>query len=188
MLDAAPGTGQIEEAVARAMGRSVALLHFNGVMSYDPDAVGAGPELVALANAIVDAGACLTVVSLGFPHALSLFPRAHTRLCSYSTCSASVRAVIRVLAGSSACAGPPSGSSGRTAGRGTERPSCRLDRTSVYLSVSTGLHRPRAAVMVLPGKNALLLTETERDRKVGTKRERFQRLYGRGIHGGLLRR
>ena len=105
-LDAAPGSGQTEEAVARATaGRSVALLHFNGVMSYDPDAVGAGPELVALANAIVDAGARLTVVSLGSPYALSRFPRAHARLCSYSTCSASVRAVIRVLKGAAPAPG-----------------------------------------------------------------------------------
>ena len=106
MLDAAPGAGQMRKPSHRATaGRSVALLHFNGVMSYDPDAVGAGPELVALANAIVDAGARLTVVSLGSPYALSRFPRAHTRLCSYSTCSASVRAVIRVLKGAAPAPG-----------------------------------------------------------------------------------
>jgi beta-N-acetylhexosaminidase len=106
MLDAAPNSDQVAAAVAKAAtAGSVALLHFNGVMSYDPDAVGASPELAAMANAIVDAGARLTVVSLGSPYALSRFPRAHARLCSYSTCAASVRAVVRVLNGTAPAPG-----------------------------------------------------------------------------------
>jgi beta-N-acetylhexosaminidase len=106
MLDPAPNSDQEAAVVARAAtAGSVALLHFNGVMSYDPDAVGASPELVSLANAIVDAGARLTVVSLGSPYALSRFPRAHARLCSYSTCAASVRAVVRVLHGTASAPG-----------------------------------------------------------------------------------
>lgn len=106
MLDAAPSSDQITAAVARAStASSVALLHFNGVMSYDPDAVGASSELVSLANAVLDTGASLTVVSLGSPYALSRFPRAHARLCSYSTCAASVRAVLRVLIGAAPAPG-----------------------------------------------------------------------------------
>lgn len=106
MLDAAPGADQIAAAVARAStASSVALLHFNGVMSYDPEAVGASSELVSLANAVIDTGADLTVVSLGSPYTLSRFPRAHARLCSYSTCAASVRAVVRVLTGGAPASG-----------------------------------------------------------------------------------
>jgi beta-N-acetylhexosaminidase len=100
MIDAVPTRNQIEEAVVRArQAGTVTLLHFNGVNSYDPNAVGASTELVSLANAAIDTGATLQVVSLGSPYTLIRFPRAGARLCSYSTCAASVRAVVRVLMG-----------------------------------------------------------------------------------------
>ncbi len=100
MLDADPHGAEYEEAMVRAArAESVALLHFNGVSSYEPDAVGASDELVSLANDIAHAGVSLTIISLGSPYALTRFPQADARLCSYSTCVASVRAVIRVLMG-----------------------------------------------------------------------------------------
>jgi beta-N-acetylhexosaminidase len=106
MIDATPNPGQIEETLARANQADwITLLHFNGVMSYDPTAVGASEELVALADAIIDTGADLSVVSLGSPYVLSRFPRAGTRLCSFSTCAASVRAVVRVLMGTATSPG-----------------------------------------------------------------------------------
>jgi beta-N-acetylhexosaminidase len=106
VVDAAPSRDQTEEAVARARSAgTVTLLHFNGVNSYDPSAVGTSAELVSLANAVIDVGATLQVVSLGSPYTLARFPRAGARLCSYSTCAASVRAVVRVLLGRAAAPG-----------------------------------------------------------------------------------
>lgn len=95
-----PDVGQIEQAVERAKTAGwAALLHFNRVESFDPDAVATRTELVALAEAIVEAGVPLTVVSLGSPYILPGFYRADTRMCSYSTSDASVRATLEVLLG-----------------------------------------------------------------------------------------
>ena len=64
-----------------------ALLHFNRVESFDPDAVATRTELVALAEAMVDAGVPVTVVSMGSPYVLPGFHRA------MSACAATVRAM-----------------------------------------------------------------------------------------------
>ena len=101
ILNPLPDAGQIEQAVERASASGwAALLHFNRVESFDPDAVATRTELVALAEAIVDAGVPLTFVSLGSPDPLPSFHRATSRLCSYSTSDASVRATLEVLFGS----------------------------------------------------------------------------------------
>jgi beta-N-acetylhexosaminidase len=98
IVNPVPDAVQIEQAVDRAKAAgSAALLHFNRVESFDPDAVAARTELVALAEAIVDAGVLLTVISLGSPYILPGFHRANTRMCSYSTSDASVRATLEVL-------------------------------------------------------------------------------------------
>jgi hypothetical protein len=75
------------------------------VQSFDPDAVLVDDELVTLADRVSDANVSVTVVSMGSPYALSRFPRAKARLCSYSTCDASVRATLRVLMGQADPAG-----------------------------------------------------------------------------------
>ena len=76
ILNPLPDAGQIEQAVERASASGwAALLHFNWVESFDPDAVATRTELVALAEAIVDAGVPLTFVSLGSPYILPAFTR-----------------------------------------------------------------------------------------------------------------
>jgi len=100
MLDPMPDAMQIQEAVEHARAADwAALLHFNRVQSFDPDAVLVDDELVALADRVSDANVPVTVVSMGSPYALSRFARARARLCSYSTCDASVRATLRILKG-----------------------------------------------------------------------------------------
>jgi beta-N-acetylhexosaminidase len=100
MLDPMPDGGQIEQARERAEAAGwAALLHFNRVQSFDPEAVLAGDELVILAEAVAASGTPTTVVSMGSPYTLPMFSAASARLCAYSTCDASLRAVLRVLMG-----------------------------------------------------------------------------------------
>lgn len=101
MVDPTPDAAQMRRAVeaAQAAG-AAALLHFNQVASFDPEAVLVSDELVALARQIrEEAGARLTIASLGSPYVLARFARPDALLCNYSTCDASVRALLRVLAG-----------------------------------------------------------------------------------------
>jgi len=100
MLDPTPGDPQIQRAVRRAREAGwAALLHFNQVQSFDPDAVLVGEELVSLVGLVEDAHVPVAVASLGSPYILSGFQRASARLCGYSTCDVSLRATLRVLAG-----------------------------------------------------------------------------------------
>jgi hypothetical protein len=59
----------------------------------------AGDELVTLTDAVVGAGIPTSVVSMGSPYVLPQFWRATARICSYSTCDASLRAALKVLMG-----------------------------------------------------------------------------------------
>lgn len=106
LLNPQPDEAQRRDAVehARAAG-SAALLHFNRVESFDPDAVRARDELAQLTEAIVATGTPLTVVSMGSPYILPAFEGVAARLCSYSTSDASVQATLRVLLGNETPAG-----------------------------------------------------------------------------------
>jgi beta-N-acetylhexosaminidase len=100
MLDPTPDAGQIDMARERAAAAGwAALLHFNRVQSFDPEAVLTGDELVGLTGAVAETGVPMTVVSMGSPYACPLFSQASTQMCTYSTCDASVRALLRVLLG-----------------------------------------------------------------------------------------
>ncbi len=100
MLDPTPSDAQTQRAMQRAREAGWAtLLHFNQVQSFDPDAVLVSEELVSLVARIADAGIAMSVASLGSPYILSGFQGAVARLCAYSTCDASLRATLRVLAG-----------------------------------------------------------------------------------------
>ena len=106
MLDAALHGTQINAARKRAQAaRWAALLHFNRVQSFDPAAVATGGGLVALADEVAAAGVPLTVVSLGSPYALPLFQNSVAKICTYSTCDASLQATLEVLMGSSPARG-----------------------------------------------------------------------------------
>lgn len=100
MVDPFPDAEQVQKAAerARALGWA-ALLHFNRVQSFDPESVLTSDELIGLSNEVADTGAPLTVVSMGTPYALPLFRRSTARLCSYSTCDASLYATLQVLKG-----------------------------------------------------------------------------------------
>jgi beta-N-acetylhexosaminidase len=100
MVDPAPDHAQIAAARERAEAAGwAALLHFNRVQSFDPEAVLTSDELLALAEAVSETGVPLTVASMGSPYALPLFSTATAELCSYSTCDASLRAMLEVLMG-----------------------------------------------------------------------------------------
>jgi beta-N-acetylhexosaminidase len=100
MVDPAPDATQVKAAVEEARSATwTALLHFNRVESFDPDAVAASDALGDLAAAIRDADVPLTVVSLGSPYVLSRFPTAAAAYCTFSACNASLTAVLRVLQG-----------------------------------------------------------------------------------------
>jgi beta-N-acetylhexosaminidase len=100
MLDPMPDGGQIEEARERAAAAGwTALLHFNRVQSFDPEAVLAGDELVSLTDVVAGSGVPTSVVSMGSPYTLPMFSSATARVCAYSTCDASLQAVLRVLMG-----------------------------------------------------------------------------------------
>jgi beta-N-acetylhexosaminidase len=104
MVDPTPDPIQITESVehARAAGW-VVLLHFNQVASFDPHAVLVSEELITLARRVAGSGASLAIASLGSPYMLPPFAGLGALLCSYSTCTASVQALLRVLCGA---AGP----------------------------------------------------------------------------------
>ncbi len=100
MLDPMPDAAEAQKAVENAQRAGwVALLHFNRVESFDPDAVLVSDALVGVVDRIVDTGASMTVVSMGTPFALSRIDESVAQLCSYSTCDASLRATLRVLMG-----------------------------------------------------------------------------------------
>ena len=100
MVDPTPTGTQVSEAVEHAyMAGWVALLHFNRVSSFDPEAVLASDELAELARRVSATGVPLVVVSVGSPYVLSQFESATALLCSYSTCDASLRASLQVLKG-----------------------------------------------------------------------------------------
>jgi beta-N-acetylhexosaminidase len=106
MIDPMPDVAEVVKAVesARTAGW-VALLHFNRVESFDPEAVLMSDDLVTLIDALVETGVPVAVASLGTPYALPrVSPRA-VQLCSYSTCDASLRATLRVLTGQSEAPG-----------------------------------------------------------------------------------
>jgi beta-N-acetylhexosaminidase len=106
MVDPTPDAAQTGQALQAARAaHAAAILHFNQVTSFDPEAVLVSDELVALARQIGDSGARLTIASLGSPYVLSHFSRPNALLCTYSTCDASVRALLRVLAGSAGATG-----------------------------------------------------------------------------------
>jgi beta-N-acetylhexosaminidase len=106
MVDPAPDHAQIAAARERAEAAGwAALLHFNRVQSFDPEAVLTNNELVALADAVTGAGVPLTVVSLGSPYALPRFRTATAQVCGYSTCDASLRATLEVLRGTAPALG-----------------------------------------------------------------------------------
>ncbi|HEV3312904.1 MAG TPA: glycoside hydrolase family 3 protein [Chloroflexota bacterium] len=106
LLNPLPDEAQIREAIehARAAGWT-ALLHFNRVESFDPDAVLARDELTDLTDAVAATGTPIVVASMGSPYILPAFTKASATLCSYSTSDASVRAMLRVLLGSGQPAG-----------------------------------------------------------------------------------
>ncbi len=100
LVNPSPEAADINQAVEHARTAGwVALLHFNRVESFDPEAVQAKRELVSLAQSVAATGTPLTVVSLGSPYVLSSFDMAAARVCSFSTSDASVQATLRVLLG-----------------------------------------------------------------------------------------
>jgi hypothetical protein len=106
MVDPAPDHAQIAAARERAEAAGwAALLHFNRVQSFDPEAVLTSDELLALTDAVSGAGVPLTVVSLGSPYALPRFRTATAQVCGYSTCDASLRATLEVLRGTTPARG-----------------------------------------------------------------------------------
>jgi hypothetical protein len=106
MVDPTPDPAQARQALHAAQeAGAAALLHFNQVASFDPEAVLVSEELVGLARQIGDAGTRLTVASLGSPYVLPWFSTPDATVCSYSTCDASVRALLRVLAGAAGAPG-----------------------------------------------------------------------------------
>jgi beta-N-acetylhexosaminidase len=106
MVDPAPDHAQIAAVRERAeMAGWAALLHFNRVQSFDPEAVVTSDELVALVGAVSETGVPVTVASMGSPYALPRFATATAQLCSYSTCDASLRATLEVLRGTAPATG-----------------------------------------------------------------------------------
>lgn len=101
MVDPFPDSAQIAKAVEHAAASGwVALLHFNRVQSFDPESVQTSDDLVQLADEVSDAGVPLAAVSMGSPYDLPRFQKASARLCCYSTCDASLYAILQVLKGS----------------------------------------------------------------------------------------
>ncbi|MDB5056653.1 MAG: beta-glucosidase [Chloroflexi bacterium] len=100
MVDPTPDTSQVRKAVEQArIAHWAALLHFNRVASFDPEAVSASDELADLAATVSAAGVAITVASLGSPYVLPRFAAASATLCTYSTCDAALHAVLHVLRG-----------------------------------------------------------------------------------------
>jgi beta-N-acetylhexosaminidase len=106
MLDPTPDNAQILAARERAEASGwVALIHFNRVQSFDPEAVETADQLVRLATVLAGAGVAPIVVSMGSPYALPLFKSSGALVCGYSTCDASLRATLEVLMGRSVASG-----------------------------------------------------------------------------------
>ena len=100
MVDPTPDEPQIRKAIREAQtAHWAALLHFNQVASFDPDAVLVSGALVDLARQIGGSGVPLAVASLGSPYVLAPFAGASALLCAYSTADASLQATLRVLRG-----------------------------------------------------------------------------------------
>ncbi|HXT36321.1 MAG TPA: glycoside hydrolase family 3 N-terminal domain-containing protein, partial [Chloroflexota bacterium] len=101
MVDPSPDAAQTEKAVRESGAAGwAALLHFNQVASFDPDAVLVSEELIGLARGITTAGTPLTVVSMGSPYILPPFMGStDALLCTYSTSDASLHALLRVVSG-----------------------------------------------------------------------------------------
>jgi beta-N-acetylhexosaminidase len=100
MVDPVPDAVDMRKAIEHAESAGwVALLHFNRVQSFDPDAVAISEELMRLLEQVTQKGIPATVVSMGSPYALPGFGVNVAQLCSYSTCDASLRATLRVLKG-----------------------------------------------------------------------------------------
>ena len=100
MVDPTPDEAQIRKAIREAgTAHWAALLHFNQVASFDPDAVLVSGALVDLARQISGSGVPLAVASLGSPYVLAPFAGASALLCAYSTADASLQATLRVLRG-----------------------------------------------------------------------------------------
>jgi hypothetical protein len=106
MVDPVPDPIDALKAIEQAEAAGwVALLHFNRVQSFDPDAVTVSPELMRLLDQVTERGVPATVVSMGTPYALPEFGPNVAQLCSYSTSEASLRATLRVLKGDAPAAG-----------------------------------------------------------------------------------
>jgi beta-N-acetylhexosaminidase len=106
MVDPTPDASQVRKALEQARAaRWVALLHFNKVESFDPEAVGVSAELADLAATIAGAEVPVTIVSLGSPYALTRFGSAAATLCAYSTSDAALSSVLHILRGDTAAHG-----------------------------------------------------------------------------------
>ena len=100
MVDPTPDDTQIRKAIREAQAAHwVALLHFNQVASFDPDAVLVSGALIELARQVSESAVPVAVGSLGSPYVLPPFAGAGALLCAYSTADASLRAMLRVLHG-----------------------------------------------------------------------------------------
>ena len=74
LLNPQPDRAEIKEAIEHArLAGWTALLHFNRVESFDPDAVLARDELTALTDAIAETGSPVVVASMGSPYILPAF-------------------------------------------------------------------------------------------------------------------
>jgi beta-N-acetylhexosaminidase len=103
IVDPTPEASQVRKAVEQARAaRWAAILHFNKVESFDPEAVGVSTELAELAATVAATEVPLAVVSLGSPYLLTRFGAATATLCAYSTSDAALRSVLNVLRGDSA--------------------------------------------------------------------------------------
>jgi beta-N-acetylhexosaminidase len=106
IVDPTPDVSQVRKAVEQARAaRWAALLHFNKVESFDPDAVGISAELAELAATVAATAVPLAVVSLGSPYVLTRFSTATATLCAYSTCDPALLSVLHVLRGDVAARG-----------------------------------------------------------------------------------
>ena len=100
MVDPTPDSAQVRKAVDQARAAHwAALLHFNKVESFDPEAGGVSAELADLAAMVAAADVPLAVASLGSPYALTRFGSAAATLCTYSTSDPALLSVLHVLRG-----------------------------------------------------------------------------------------
>jgi len=100
MVDPTPDAAQSEKIQRESLAAGwAALLHFNQVASFDPDAVLVSHDLVGLARGIAASGVPLTIASMGSPYILPPFKGTGALVCTYSTSDASLHALLRVLSG-----------------------------------------------------------------------------------------